>query len=100
VIFSSYNPLNFIQNAPFEQFCYNDHMTRGRDLVEDDVDLIRPLLILGFSSHEIGAKLHMPQRTVNYRMAKFGLVSRFESHIQKKLTKEYRESGEKEIFSQ
>jgi hypothetical protein len=68
-------------------------MTRGRKLVEDDVDLIRQLLILGFSSHEIGAKLHMPQRTVNYRMAKFGLVSRFEPHIQKKKTKEHEEKG-------
>jgi hypothetical protein len=70
---------------------YNDSITRGKDLVEDDVDLIRQLLILGYSSHEIGAKLYMPQRTVNYRMAKFGLVSRFEPHIQKKLTKEYKE---------
>ena len=68
-------------------------MTRGKDLVEDDVDLIRQLLILGFSSHEIGAKLHMPQRTVNYRMAKFGLVSRFEPHVQKKKIKEHNEEG-------
>jgi hypothetical protein len=59
-------------------------MTRGKKLVADDVDPIRPLLILGFSSHEIGAMLGLPQRTVNYRMAKFGLVSRFEPHIQKK----------------
>jgi hypothetical protein len=62
-------------------------MTRGKDLVEDDVDLIRQLLIKGFSSHKIGAILYLPQRTANYRMAKFGLVSRFEPHIQKKLTK-------------
>ena len=68
-------------------------MTRGRDLVEDDVDLIRQLLIKGFSSHEIGAMLYMPQRTVNYRMAKFGLASRFEPHIQKKQIKEHKEKG-------
>jgi hypothetical protein len=43
------NRLKKRQKALFEQFCYNVKMTRGRDLVEDDVDLISQLLIKGFS---------------------------------------------------
>jgi hypothetical protein len=69
-------------------------MTRGKDLVEKDVEHIAELLMRGYSTHEIGAMVGIPQRTVSYRLAKFGWKSRYLPHVQKKLTKEYKEKGE------
>jgi hypothetical protein len=63
-------------------------MTRGKPLVEKDVDTIKYFLELGFSSHWIGIKMYMPQRTVISRMKRFGLKSRFKPHVQKKKIKE------------
>jgi hypothetical protein len=66
-------------------------MTRGRELVEEDVEPIAELLMRGYSTHEIGAMLGIPQRTVSYRLAKFGWKSRYLPHVQKKKIKEYTE---------
>ena len=75
-------------------------MTRGKDLVEKDVDPLAELLMRGYSTHEIGAMLGIPQRTVSYRLAKFGWKSRFLPHVQKKKIMENIEKGESEKFNQ
>jgi len=71
--------------------CYNDSMTRGKALVDEDVIRIAELLGFGYSTHDIGKKLGMPQRTVSYRMAKYGLKSCYRPHVQKKKAEEHKE---------
>jgi hypothetical protein len=68
-------------------------MTRGRDLVEEDVILIAELLGRCYSTHDIGKMIGMPQRTVSYRMAKYGLKSFYEPHVQKKKIEEHEEKA-------
>jgi hypothetical protein len=79
------------KKGSFEQFCYNSSMTRGKALVEDDVLLIAYLLGFGCSTHDIGKKLGMPQRTVSYRMAKFEVKPNYKSHVQKKKIEDNKE---------
>jgi hypothetical protein len=67
-------------------------MTRGKALVEEDVVRIAELLGWGYSTHDIGRMIGMPQRTVSYRMAKYGLKSCYKPHVQKKKIEEDKEN--------
>lgn len=64
-------------------------MTRGKDLVEEDVIRIAELLGWGYSTHDIGKMIGMPQRTVSYRMAKYEIKSVYRPHVQKKKIEEH-----------
>jgi hypothetical protein len=68
-------------------------MTRGKALVEEDVVRIAELLGWGYSTHDIGRMIGMPQRTVSYRMAKYELKSVYRPHVQKKKIMERKEEG-------
>lgn len=69
-------------------------MTCGKDLVEKDVEPLAELLMRGSSTHEIGTILGIPQRTISYRLAKFGWKSRYLPHVHKKKIEENKEKGE------